>query len=251
MRWIKVWIGDIPASEDPIAYLKPFVFELYLLTHEREYTGYKEIEEWGLPENLPFIGRYSRSGGCKVKQTDMIFIGNRRHREVYYFNPDAFYETDVYKVILNRDTNYLMPYKDWLKYDEAIYAGLPDELQVWFSNLLNNNNLKKPANEILTETLAKYRRGDIVINKTDPCEYDKEMFDKLPEDIKRWFLRKVNTRTFSRTAQDLLNHTYQKFVVNGVQSYYQSATTSKKEDTTNSLSTTSTESSSTNTTNGK
>lgn len=243
MQWIKVYLGELPDTSR--RYLEYYVFYLYLLTHERKFTGYKEIQNWGFKDVPDYLKVYS-SGGCVVKQTNAVYIGQSKGQKLYYFSPMSFYDANPYEVLINKNSEFLKSYDDWVKYDEAVYAQLPDALQVWFIRQINQNKLKKPADETLRNLLTKYRSGKLTINN-DPCVYDEEMFKKLPKELQRWFIKKVEERSFSWTAQSLLESTYQKYVVRGEPVLY--ATTSKKEDVTNSLSTTSTEGSSTNTTN--
>lgn len=244
MQWIKVYLGELPDTSR--RYLEYYVFYLYLLTHERRFTGYKEMQNWGFKDIPDYLKVYS-SGGCTVKQTDRVFIGYKKQK-LYYFSPMSFYEANPYEVLINKNPEFLKSYDDWVKYDEAIYAQLPDALQVWFVRQIEQNRLKCPADELLRNIIAKYRRGELTID-SNPCDYDEEMFKKLPKELQRWFIKKVEERSFSWTAQSLLESTYNKYVVRGEPLIY--ATNKPEEEVTTSQSNTSEESSSTTHTNGK
>lgn len=46
------------------------------------------------------------------------------------------------------------------------------------------------------------------------CQYDEEMFNQLPQQLQRWFLRKLKIG-ITEPPQKLLENTYKKYVVDG------------------------------------
>lgn len=93
------------------------------------------------------------------------------------------------------------------------------------------------------DIFGAFKRRDPVwfTSYNDYNTYDEELLKELPEDLQKWFLRRLKKGTLT-PAQELLERTYKKYVVRGEPVL--SMTTENNEDTTVSLSNSSTKGSS-------
>lgn len=136
------------------------IFLTKLSADGREYTGYKELSDFGvdLDAFLKITGsKVNSRGAIKVdakKTTHIIFEGLEKER--YILDTDIFeFEFNVLQAFKDRDPVWFTPYEDLMEYDEDMFKQLPEPLQKWFLKKLKAGILSS-AQGLLDNTYRKY-----------------------------------------------------------------------------------------------
>lgn len=136
------------------------IFLTKLSADGREYTGYKELSEFGvgLDEFLKVTGsKVNARGAIKVdvkKTTHIIFEGLEKAR--YILDTDIFeFEFNIIQAFKDRDPVWFTPYEEICEYDEDMFNELPEPLQKWFLKKLKAGILSS-AQGLLDNTYRKY-----------------------------------------------------------------------------------------------
>lgn len=114
------------------------IFITKLICKHQKYTGYKEVEEYGVELDyfLEKTGlRVTKTGSILV--TDAFFDKYKQHiyfdgkeNERYYLDPDIFeYEYNLVRAFKDRDPVWFIPDCEFNAYDIGMFNELPEQLR--------------------------------------------------------------------------------------------------------------------------
>lgn len=214
MKWIRIQIGDFTKEQlkEIDKLLNECAFECWLGVNEREYTGYKELQSFGIEweDVRNIVGNPSPTGGYKLSKITFVRVGGSRNKQEFWLNPAVFDEADFYDVILKRNPDYLWTKEQMLWFDPALFAVLPDNLKCSFVRKTKEINFSIPANELLEHYVDHYRAGDYT-EIEGWMDYSEEKFNMLDEPLKKWFKNKLAKWDLNVPAEQLLNLTLDKY----------------------------------------
>lgn len=209
--YVPIDLGEVPAwfYDRERDFYRCLAFAALLVAQEREWTGYKELEYVSIDADdlmiLGIIGSINKSGSYKVHIKHKVTYNGKRDSEEYWLDTTAFGRTNITDTLIDKNSVWLIDSATFTSYDDFKFNSLPKKAQDWFLRTVQFG-LRCPAEELLDKLIWK-------INNKD-CSYSSRMADALPEEIKQWFLKKVQEKDFvDDSANDFLLKVYDKYVV--------------------------------------
>lgn len=208
-NYVKINLGSIPKSFKgrELDFYKCLAFATIMVAQEREWVGYKELEKAKIDADdlveLDIISLPTEKGTYKLYRNDKVTYKDNFVYETYWLDTFVIGKAKLSGVIMDRDPKWMTTSEEFLAYDQEQYDALPKCWQNWFRKTLNCD-LDCPAKDLLEKLTIKLLYRDY--------SYNKQKANKLPDEIKDWFVKKVQSRDFlDNTAEDFLDKVVRKF----------------------------------------